>query len=77
MTILTSPNYAPNHLLNKVMEMIDLESDAALARAIRVDPASISKVRRKVVPLGESMLLRLHELTGLPAKELRKMGGME
>jgi hypothetical protein len=76
MNLTENPKYMPNHLLDKVMEMFELDTDKALAHRLKVHPTSISKVRRREIVLGDVMLLALHDLTGLPAKELRKWGGM-
>ncbi|WP_136420307.1 hypothetical protein [Herbaspirillum sp. ST 5-3] len=72
MNHLSNPSYSPNRLINKVQEMMRIQSDLQLAIAISVDRTTIAKIRKKKVPVGASMLLRLHDLTGLPAKELQK-----
>lgn len=77
MNHLSNPSYSPNRLINKVQEMMRIQSDLQLAIAISVDRTTIAKIRKKKVSVGASMLLRLHDLTGLPAKELRKWMGME
>lgn len=77
MNHLSNPSYSPNRLINKVQEKMRIQSDLQLAIAISVDRTTIAKIRKKKVPVGASMLLRLHDLTGLPAKELRKWMGVE
>lgn len=77
MNYLTHPAYSPNVLLNRVMEMIGVEKDAELADRIDIRADEISKVRCKRMSIGDSMLLKLHDLTGLPAKELRRWMGVE
>lgn len=72
-----NPNYSPNVMLNRVCELMGIKSDAELARNLRMYRAHICRVRSRQLKVGESMLLRLHDLTGVPAKELRKWMGVE
>ena len=63
-------------MLNAVLELKDLKNDAALARALKIPPYVISKVRSNTLPVGPALLVRLHEFTGLPTRELKEMAGM-
>lgn len=60
-----------NKLLDAVIEKMGLKNDAALCRGIGVSPPVISKIRSKRIPLGPSIMLRLHEFTNLSTKELK------
>ena len=73
--LLNSPHYDPNHLLNMLRERLQLKNDAALCRLLGVQPPLISKIRRRRLPVGAAMLLRMHEETGLSVKELRALMG--
>jgi hypothetical protein len=52
-----------------------LKNDAALARALEVAPPLISKIRHRRLPVGASLLIRMHEVTDLPVHELRELMG--
>lgn len=75
-TMLEDKNYKPNALLDFAIEALNLKNDAALARALEVAPPQISMVRHRLRPIGPTLLLKLHDLTALSAKELRRIAGM-
>lgn len=77
MTLLENPKYTPNILLNRIIEMLELPSDAALARSISMTTSYVCKIRQRQIPIRETMLWRLHILTGVPAKTLMEWGGVE
>jgi len=74
-TLTTQETYNPNRLLDTVMGKMHLRNDAALSRLLRVAPPVISKIRHRVLPVGASLLIRMHEETGLSIKELRALMG--
>ena len=63
--------FDPNKLLDTVIEKLNLKNDAALSRKLEVRPPVISKIRHRRLPVGASLLIRMHEVTGLNIKELR------
>lgn len=67
--------YDPNNLLDVVIKQLNLKNDASLSRLLEVAPPVISKIRHGRLPVGASVLIRLHELTGLSIKELRSLLG--
>lgn len=71
--LLDNPKYSPNNFLNKIIEIQGLKNDAALAKALGTNAPVISKARSRRIAIGAHLLLAVHDLTGLPAKELRKM----
>jgi plasmid maintenance system antidote protein VapI len=71
----TNPVYDPNNLLDHLINKLNLKHDAALSRALEVSPPVISKIRHSRIPIGASLLLRMHETTGMTVKELRNLMG--
>lgn len=69
------PGYDPNHLLDVMLEKLKLKNDAALSRALEVAPPVISKIRHRRLPVGASILIRLHEVSDLSVAELRELLG--
>ncbi|NLC23316.1 hypothetical protein NB640_03280 [Oxalobacter vibrioformis] len=67
--------YDPNNLLSAIIEHLNLKNDAALSRALDVSPPVISKIRHKRLPVGASMLIRMHEISDLSIRELRELMG--
>lgn len=74
-TLSPLPLYDPNRLVDAVIERLGLKNDAALCRVLEVQPPTISKIRHGHLPVGASMLIRLHEETGLNVRELRDLMG--
>lgn len=68
-------NYEPNSLLDALLDLLKLKNDAALARALEVAPPVISKVRHYRLPLGPSLLIRIHEVSGISVKQLQALMG--
>jgi plasmid maintenance system antidote protein VapI len=73
--VLTHPGYNPDPLLKQVMEILELKNYAALARALDVPHAVISKVRHRRVPVGARLVIRIHEAAGLTLPEIRRLSG--
>jgi plasmid maintenance system antidote protein VapI len=73
--LLNRPEYDPNNLLDSLIEKLGLKNDAALSRALEVAPPVISKIRHRRLPVGASMLIRMHEVSSLSVRELRDLMG--
>jgi plasmid maintenance system antidote protein VapI len=71
----TQDTYDPNHLLDVLIEKLNLKNDAALCRMLEVAPPVISKIRHRRLPVGASMLIRMHEVTDMSVRELRDLMG--
>jgi plasmid maintenance system antidote protein VapI len=67
--------YDPDNLLGSIIKKLNLKNDAALSRALEVAPPVISKIRHRRLPVGASLLIRMHEVTDLSIQELRALMG--
>lgn len=67
--------YNPNHLLDVLLKNLQLKNDAALSRALEVAPPVLSKIRHHRLPVGASILIRMHEVSGLSIRDLRYLMG--
>lgn len=67
--------YDPDNLLGSLIARMNLKNDAALSRALEVAPPVISKIRHRRLPVGASLLIRMHEVTDLSIEELRALMG--
>src|SRR6476469_3920855 len=67
--------YNPDNLLDSLIERLNLKNDAALSRALEVAPPVISKIRHRRLPVGASMLIRMHEVSTMSVRELRHLMG--
>lgn len=68
-------HYDPNRLLDHISHRLNLKNDAALARTLEVTSPMICKVRKRQLTLGASLLIRIHEVTDLPIRDLLDMVG--
>lgn len=65
--------YDPNKVLDAIMVKLQLKNDAALSRALEVAPPVISKIRHRTLPIGATILLRMHEVSDFSIRELRAL----
>ena len=70
-------NSNPNVLLDSVITKLCLKNDAALSRALEVQPPVISKIRNSRLPVGDTMLCRMHEASGMSIAALRTLAGVK
>lgn len=68
-------SYNPNTLLEQLREHLGLKNDAALSRILEVAPPVISKIRHRKLPVGASLLIRMHEVSGMSIRDLRALMG--
>jgi hypothetical protein len=67
--------YDPDNLLASLIGKLNLKNDAALSRALEVAPPVISKIRHRRLPVGASLLIRMHEVSNLSISDLRGLMG--
>jgi hypothetical protein len=70
-SLLSDPKYDPSKLLDFLIHRKELKNDAGLSRALKVATPVISKIRNKRLAIGDSMLVKMHDLTDLPIKIIR------
>lgn len=68
-------SYNPNRLIDALLGKTQLRNDVALARMLEVAPSVIAKVRHHRLPVGASLLMRMHDLTGISVRDLRVLMG--
>lgn len=71
----TATTFDPNRLIDGLVKHMNLKNDAALCKVLEVAPPVISKIRHHVLRVGSSMLIRMHEESGLSIRELRDLMG--
>jgi hypothetical protein len=67
--------YNPNNLLDVLLGKMELKNDAALSRMLEVGPPIISKIRHRRLSVGASLLIRMHEVSGMSVRDLRDLMG--
>jgi len=70
---LEPPSFVPNKLLDTLIEKMQLKNDAELCRVLEVQPPIISKIRHGKLNVGATILLRMHEKSNIPIRELKEL----
>jgi biotin-(acetyl-CoA carboxylase) ligase len=65
--------FVPNKLLDTLIEKLQLKNDAELCRVLEVQPPIISKIRHRKLTVGATILLRMHEKSNIPIRELKEL----
>lgn len=60
-----------NALLDLAAEILKAKNDSQLCRALEVAPPVASKIRHARLPVGASMVVKIHEATGLPVADIK------
>jgi len=68
-------SYDSNHLLDSILDELNLPNDAALSEALEVDKSVISDLREMRREVDAAMLIRMHELTDISIVGLRNILG--
>ena len=73
--IVKPPSFDVNHLVNMLVMRLGVSTDKALATLLAVKPPVLSKIRTGKSPVGATLLLRMHEESGLSIRALRDLMG--
>lgn len=65
--------YDPNRVLDAIISRLRLKNDAALSQLLEVAPPVISKIRHHTLPIGATLLIRMHEESDFSISELRAL----
>jgi hypothetical protein len=67
--------FKPSNLFDCLISIMKLKNDAALSQALGIGSPIISKIRHNRLPVSASLLLRIHDVTQLPVRDLRDFMG--
>jgi hypothetical protein len=67
--------YNPAALLDALAQRLQLNGDHALSRKLKVAKHVLANIRRGTLPICASMLLWMHEASGISIDELRRLMG--
>jgi transposase-like protein len=70
---LDDPRYDPSYLFDTLKSKFNIEKDSTLASMLKIDRLRFSKIRDKLFPVSANLLVRIHDLSGIPIEDLRKM----
>jgi plasmid maintenance system antidote protein VapI len=67
--------FAPGRLLDSIKQQYGLSSDRELAEFLDLTGPQISRIRNSGVALTAVVVLKIHEMSGLPISRLKDMCG--
>lgn len=73
---MTNETYRPEALIDFARKRMNFRSDFALAQFLGISPATISKIRNRVNPMGDTLLCDLSEALDMPTKHLKAIAGI-
>lgn len=73
---LTAASYTPGFLLDQTARRLGAGNDAQLARVLEVSAANISRVRNKIDPVTEILMVRILDRTDWTIRQVRAMAGI-
>ena len=65
--------HTPHKLLDTIIARFGVKNDAALSRALDLAPPVISKIRARTLPVGATLIIRIHEAFGMSIKEIKAL----
>jgi hypothetical protein len=65
-----------NKLLDHVLKVTGLKNDAVLCRKLETAAPVMSKIRHGQTKVGATLIIRIHELTGMSVKEIKELAGV-
>lgn len=71
----TDVQYTPELFIEGLMRRLGAKTRSALARAVGISPSIVSKIWHRRLAVSSEILLQVHEATGIPIRELRRMMG--
>jgi DNA-binding transcriptional regulator YdaS (Cro superfamily) len=74
-TELSATQYLPEVLFERLCARLGARSYSALGRAIGLSPSVVSKVRNRRLAISSEILLKIHDATDIPVRELRRWMG--
>lgn len=74
-TELTASQYLPEALFERLYQRLGVKSYSALGQVIGLSPSVVSKVRNRKVAISSEILLKIHDATDIPLRELRRWMG--
>lgn len=74
--LLNDPNYNPDAVLDFAASVLGCRNDHQLAHRLGMDPAQVHRARKRREGISSEMLLRMHEASGVPIAQLRRLMGV-
>ncbi|MEX5747510.1 hypothetical protein [Massilia sp. X63] len=70
-----NPHYDPGNLIDTLRRILGVQHDSHLAQRLGIHPPQICKIRKRLISVSSSLLINIHEETGLSFSVLRGLMG--
>lgn len=70
------PTYNPQPLFAKVFSLLWAANANQACAKLDIHPAVLSRVLRKRLGLSGDIIIRIHEVTGMPVSEIKELAGL-
>lgn len=68
-------DYDPNRLFDVLMHRLGVSGDKALSQKLNMGKSVVAGIRQKRLPFGASLIMSVHEATGISINELKRILG--
>lgn len=68
-------DYDPNRLFDMLMHKLGVSGDKALSQKLKMGKSVVAGIRQKRLPFGASLIMGIHETTGISIAELKRILG--
>lgn len=69
---LQNPKYDPNAFIDwLITDVYQVKNDSALSQAMGIAPPVLSKIRHRKLAVGCSMLVKIHEKSGMCTQDIK------
>ena len=68
-------DYDPNRLFDTLTQRLGVNSDKALSQKLKMTKSVVAGIRQKRLPVGASLIMGIHEATGISISELKRILG--
>lgn len=68
-------DYDPNRLLDTLTQHLGVKNDKALSQKLKMNKSLVAGIRQKRLPVAASLMIGMHEATGISIPELKKILG--
>jgi DNA-binding transcriptional regulator YdaS (Cro superfamily) len=67
----------PHTLFDFLIKECPLKNDAALAKALGISPADVSKIRKGITKISARVMILVHKKTGMSIEDIEEMVGFK
>jgi hypothetical protein len=75
MTQMMFNDYDPNRLFDTLTHRLGVSGDKALSQKLNMARSVVTGIRQKRLPFGASLIMGIHDVTGISIHELKRILG--